>query len=447
MRIVIVGAGEVGVHLAEKLTLENHDITLIEADPKKAQAVQDAMDILVIHGNGASPHVLKKAGLENCDLFMAVTNMDEVNLIATLSASRFNVPFKIARVSNMEFYELDNFLGSKNLGTDLLINPEFECALQVANLIKIPGASDFAEFSGGEVILFGLTISDQASCVGKSLQDLRKGIEEIKFLVCSISRESETLIAKGDTIIQAGDMAYFIAHRSHLDQVYEFCGIEKKPIKRVMVLGGSRVSNYLCQIFEKQNIRATLIEPNEQKAEQLAEELANTLIINGEVKDLDLLIQEGLHDVDCFLALTPDDEDNMLTGIYAKNQQVPHVIALLGKLEYIPVFKKIGVHTSVSPRVAVTNSILKFVRSGNITYAATIQGSQTEIMELKVAKDAFVVNKTLKELKLPKDVLLAMVRRDHDDFIPGGETILKAGDNVVAITLSKDFRKLERLFS
>jgi len=447
MRIVIIGAGEVGVHLAEKLSLENHDITLIEANSERAQKVQDAIDILVLEGNGASPEVLKKAGLENCDLFLAVTNMDEVNIVSSLSASRYNVPFKIARVSNMEFYDLDNFLAAKNLGTDLLINPEFECALQVSNLLKIPGSTDYAEFAGGDVILFGLAPTREADCMGKLLMDLKPNSEEAQFLICSISRNGETLLPKGDTLIQPGDMVYFIARRTELDPVYEFCGLERTPIRRVMVLGGSKVSNYLCQIFEKQNIRATLIEPNERKAEQLAEELANTLIIHGDVKDLDLLIEEGLKEMDCFLALTPDDEDNMLTGIYAKNQNVEHVIALLGRLEYIPVFKKIGVHTSVSPRVTVTNSILKFIRGGNITSAATIQGSQTEIMEFEVEDNAHVNGKPLRELSLPDDVLFGMVRRDHEDFIPNGNTVLQSGDHVVTITLSKDHRKIERLFS
>jgi len=447
MKIVIVGAGEVGVHLAEQLSKENHDITLIEAKSQRAQEIQDSMDIMVIEGNGASPEVLKRAGLDRCDLFIAVTNSDEVNMIASLSASRYNVPFKIARVSHMGFYDLDNFLGSKNLGTDLLINPEFECALQVANLLKIPGASDYAEFAGGEVLLFGLNIGEGAPCLNESLQDLRKGIDDIHFLVCSISRGAETIIPKGGTVLEQEDHVYFIAQRNHLDQVYAFCGIERKPIKRIMVLGGSKVSNYICQILEKQNVRATLVIPNEKEAEQMAEELTNTLIINGDVKDFELLVQEGLGDTDCLLALTPNDEDNMLTGIFARNHQVPHVIALLGRLEYLPVFNKIGVNTSVSPRVAVTNSILKYARAGNITSVATIQNSQTEIMEFEVADGAHVAGHALKELKLPKDVLLAMVHRNHEDFIPNGDTTLRGGDHVVAITISKDHRKLERLFT
>jgi trk system potassium uptake protein TrkA len=446
MRIIIIGAGEVGAHLASQLTGENHDITLIEANAKKAQAVQDAMDIMVVRGNGASPSILKEAGIEQCDLFLAVTNKDEINILASLTASRFNVPFKIARVSNMDFYDLDNFLSSKNLGTDLLINPEFECALQVANLLKVPGATEYAEFAGGDVLLFGLTLGADAPCLNRSLQDLRQGIGDIKFLVCSITRGTKTLVPSGQTILQPEDQVYFIAHRQDLDEVYSFCGLTKTRIKRVMVLGGSRVANYLCHIFEKKNIRAILIEPNETRAEELAEELTNTLIINGDVKDLDLLTQEGLRDTDCFLALTPADEDNMLTGIFAKNQKVPHVITLLGKHEYMPVFKKIGVQISVSPRLEVTNTILKFVREGNITSAVTIQNNQTEIMEFQVNEDAVVRGKPLKEIKLPKDVLFAMVHREHTDFIPTGNTILQEGDHVVAMTLSKEHRKLERLF-
>ncbi|PIE02697.1 MAG: Trk system potassium transporter TrkA [Acidobacteria bacterium] len=447
MKIIIIGAGEVGVHLARHLSKEHHDITLIEEKSKRAQSIQDEMDIMVIEGNGASPEVLRKAGLAQCDLFLAVTNMDEVNMVASLSASRYNVPFKIARVSNMHFYDLDNYLGGKNLGTDLLINPEFECALQVANLLKIPGASEYAEFAGGDVFLFGLSIAEGAPCLKSSLQELRQDIEDIHFLVGSISRGAETFIPKGHTVLKAGDQAYFIAQRNHLDQVYDFCGIEKKPVKRVMILGGSKVSRYLCQILEKQNIKATLVVPDEFEAERMAEDLTNTLIINGDVKDFDLLLQEGLSDIDCFLALTPRDEDNMLTGIFAREKKVPYVIALLGKLEYLPVFNKMGVNTSVSPRVAVTNSILKYARTGNITSVATIQNSQTEIMEFEVAAGSFVEGKPLRDLKLPRDVMLAMVHRDYNDFIPSGDSVLRPKDHVVAITISKDHHKLEKLFT
>ena len=343
MRIVIVGAGAVGSHLAAHLSRESHDVTVVESNPERIRDLQDGLDIMVVEGNGASPKVMARADIERCDLMMALTNSDETNMIAALAAAQHNVPFKIARVSNMDYYYLDNWLAEKGLGMDLLVNPEFECALQISNLLSVPGASDVAEFGSGKCMLVGLTVAAGAPCIGQALQDLMMHYDHREFLVGAISRGDHNLIPTGKTRLQEGDQAYLICLRSALNLIYTFCGHERKPVKRVMILGGSKVAVYLCDMLERKKITTILIESNETQAELLAEELDKTLVIHGEPTDVELWEMEGLDETDAFLALTMDDEENLLSGLIARNHHVPVVIALLEKLNYVPLVNKVGV--------------------------------------------------------------------------------------------------------
>lgn len=376
MRVIIIGAGAVGSQLAAQLSKENHDVVVIEADKTRMSKLQDELDILVIEGNGASPRVLEENGIAQCDLIMALTNSDEINIVASLTACQHQVPFKIARVSNMDYYQLDNWLSEKILGVDLLVNPELECALQIRNLLMVPGASEVAEFGGGEALLLGLTLHEDARSVGVSLADLVLTQERHDFLVASITRAGRTIIPSGQTRLEAGDLVFLICLKEHLDEAYKFCGITREPIRRVMILGGSKVAVYLCKMLERMKIRSILVEQDEDIAEQLAVELDRTLVIHGEATDVGLWEMEGLHEAGAFLALTRDDEENLLSGLIARNHNVPIVIALLEKLNYVPLVNKVGVNTAVSSRLAIVDTILKWVRRGQYSLAGDSEGQR-----------------------------------------------------------------------
>ncbi|MCB1041460.1 MAG: Trk system potassium transporter TrkA [Acidobacteria bacterium] len=446
MRIIVVGAGSVGTHLAGHLSSENQDVTLIDASKQRAQVLQDQFDIMVVEGNGASPRILRKAGIERCDMLMAVTNSDETNMIAALAAAQYNVPFKIARVSDMDYYPLDDWLSEHHLGVDLLINPEFECALQIMNLLGVPEATDVAEFGSGQVLLVGLTVHEGAPCLEGPLHDLKIKFGVENYLIVAITRAGQTLLPHGSTHLEAGDQVYIIAKKQAMDYVYEFCGMDRKPIKRVMVLGGSKVAYYLCQMLERQRINATLIVADGDRAEELAEELDETLVIQGDATDVELLEQEGLNEMDAFLALTQDDEENLLTGLIARNHRVTVVIALLEKLEYVPLVKKVGVNTAVSSRLAVVDTILKYVRRGNILSVATLKGNSAEIIEFIVTERCKLVGTALKHLKLKTRVVFGMISRGQDVFIPTGFSTLEVGDKVVVIGQPESQRQLEAMF-
>lgn len=447
MRIVIIGAGAVGSHLADHLSKENHDVTVVETNKERGRKLNDELDILVIDGNGASPKVLREAGIERCDLMMALTNSDEVNLVASLAACEIQVPFRIARVSNMDYYLLDNWLAEKNLGVDLLVNPEFECALQIRNLLKVPGASDVAEFGGGKVLLAGLEVQDDAPCVGEPLSELKLRSEGEEFLVATITRNNRTIIPTGQTRLEAGDQVYFVCVKTFLDEIYRFCGLQRRPIRRVMILGGSKVAEYLCKMLERQKIATTLIESKEDEAEKLAVELDQTLVIHGDPTDVELWELEGLSEIDAFLSLTKDDEENLLAGLIARSHRAPVVIALLEKLEYVPLVNKVGVNTAVSSRLAIVDTILKYVRRGNILSVATLKGNEAEIIEFAATAQCRLLDKPIKDLKVPPEVLFAAVTRGREIFIPTGHTQIKEGDKVVVIAGPSSKRRIEELFS
>lgn len=435
-----------GSHLAAHLSRENHDVIVIDADAERIHRLQDELDIMVIVGNGASPKILAQADIEHCDLMMALTNSDETNMIAALSAARYDVPFKIARVSNMDYYQLDNWLAEKNLGMDLLVNPEFECALQINNLLSVPGASDVAEFGGGQLLLVGLSVAADAPCVGETLRELRLYNDRNDYLIGSLTRGERTIIPTGLTRIQPGDQAYVICLREALDDVYAFCGLKRLPVKRVMILGGSKVAVYLCNMLARKKFQTILIESDEERAEELAEELDHTLVIHGEPTKVELWEMEGLDEMDAFLALTKDDEENLLSGLIARNHSVPVVIALLEKLNYVPLVNKVGVNTAVSSRLAIVDTILKYVRRGNVLSLATLKGNKAEIIEFYASEKCSLLNVPLMSLKLPQGVLFGAITRGREIFIPTGHSQLKAGDKVVVIAGPVAKRRMEELF-
>lgn len=444
---MIIGAGAVGSQLAEQLSKENHDVVVIEKNRERLRKLQDELDILVIEGNGASPKVLKEAGVERCDLLMALTNSDEINLVASLTASQHRVPFKIARVSNTDYYLLDNWLGENNLGVDLLVNPEFECAIQINNLLKVPGATDVAEFGNGQAWLTGLEVTEDAMCVGETLQDLRLQYERDEFLIGALSRQGRTIIPTGQTKLEPGDKIFAICLKNQLDQIYQFSGLKRKKIRRVMILGGSKVAVYLCKMLERQKIRTTLIAKDEEVAQQLAEELDHTLVIHGEPNNTELWEMEGLEETDAFLSLTKDDEENLLTGLIARNNGISVVIALLEKLAYVPLVHKVGVSTAVSSRLAIVDTILKYVRRGNILSLATLKGNDAEIIEFLATDKCKILDKPLKDLKLPKEMLFGVISRGRESFVPTGYSQIKKGDRVVVIAGPHSKNRVEGLFA
>lgn len=424
-----------GYHLAARLSGEQHDVTVIERDPDLGSRIQSQLDVLVIEGNGASLTCLERAGIQSADLLLAVTNYDEVNLIACLIASQFGVDLKVARVSNPEYSERPGILEEKKFGADLLINPEQECAREILKLFHRLAASDVAEFAGGRVVLLALPVGSGAPALGRTLEEIGRTLEGRHFLTVAIDRDGESIIPDGSTRILKGDTIYLVSEAAYLPEAYRLLGLERERIRRAMLLGGGRVGTHLAMMLEREGVQPTVIEQNRDRCVALAEKLNSGLVLHGDATDLDLLAQEGIAETDGLAAVTSEDETNLLASLLAKHLGARKVITLLKRAEYIPLVTRIGIDAAVSPRLSTANRILQHVRGGRILSMAVMERNQAEAMEFEVLPDSRVDGKRIAELHLPKGTILGSIERGDQVIIPRGDTRVERGDRVVVFAL------------
>jgi trk system potassium uptake protein TrkA len=436
MRIIVVGAGEVGYHLAMRLS-EDHDVVVIEHNAELAGRIQSQLDVLVVEGNGASLAILEKAGIENTDLLLAVTNFDEANLIACLIASQFNVGLKVARVSNPEYYEREVVFGAEKTGADLLINPEKECAREILNHLLRSEAREVVEFADGRIVLLGLSVEAGAPAAGLTLSEIGERVVGDHFLTLAIDRNGTSIIPDGSTKLLPGDDIYLLAETPYLADAYRFLGLERKQVRHVMLLGGGRVGTSLAQLLETEGVQVTIIERSRARCVKLAELLNSALVLHGDATDLDLLAQEGVADTDGLVSITSEDETNLLASLLTKDMGARKVITLLKRSEYIPLVTKVGVDSAVSPRLSTANRILQYVRGGKILSMAVMERNQSEAMEIEIEHGSRAAGRRVRDLDLPDGAILGSVEREGEIMIPRGDTEIQVGDRVVVFALPK----------
>jgi len=445
MKILIVGSGAVGFTLAEHLSEEGHDIILLDQDPERASYAQDQLDIMTIAGNGASLSTLEQAGIEKVDLIAAVTNVDEVNLIACMSAAQFNVPVKVARISNPDYFTEAGRLESAKQGVDLMINPELECARETFQLLQSEAASELAFFAGGRVQLMGLRIQPDAPIVGQSLAEVAAGVKERRFLTAAIAREGQTIIPRGDDVFQPDDLAYIIGESTQMPLVLELAGYSKFRLSRVMIGGGGRTAVYLAEILEAHDVDVTIIEADRARCVKLAEKLKKALILHGNATDMELLEMEGVEEIEGFVVFTGSDDTNMLASLLAKTHGVPKVVALINRIDYIPLVSRVGIDAAVSPRLSAVNGILRYVRRGIVVGVASLRGIDAEAIEFSVRTGSDVVGKSLAEIDFPDHSLVGAITRGIRVIVPSGDVTLAAGDKVTVLAMPDAVKAVEKL--
>ena len=446
MRIVVVGAGEVGYHLAARLSAD-HDVVVIERDADIAGRIQAQLDLLVIEGNGASLTCLEKAGIQKAELLLAVTNLDEVNLIACLVASQFDVRLKVARVSNPEYYEGRSVLEQRKFGADLLINPEKECAREILKLFLRTAASDVAEFADGRIVLLGLGVEPEAPVAGLTLAEIGRKFSDRRFLTVAIDRNGDSIIPNGGTRLMPGDEIYLVSESQHLNEAYRLLGLESHRIRRVMLLGGGRVGLSLARMLEWEGIQPTVLEQSRDRCLHLAEKLETGLVLHGDATDLELLVQEGISETDGLAAVTSEDETNLLASLLAKHLGAPRVVALLKRSEYIPLVSRIGIDAAVSPRLSTANRILQHVRGDRILSMAVMERNRAEAMEVEVVEGSRAAGRSVEELALPRGAILGSVQRGDDVTIPRGDTRIEVGDRIVVFALPDAIEETAEFFT
>ena len=446
MKVLVVGAGEVGFHLAQRLSEENQDVVLIESDPERADFAGKQLDVLTVIGNGASLSVLDNAGVRGARMLLAVTSRDEVNLIACLAAKRLGVQYTIARISSPEYYERGSVLSREQLGIDLMINPERECAWETYQLLQSAAATDVAQFADGRVQLIGLQVREGAPVANRTLVQLAQDLRGYHYVTAAIVRDGVTTIPKGSSSIRPGDQIYLLAPTAEVQRIPRLAGYDRFRLRRVMIAGGSAEGEFLAQTLEEHGVETTVLDRDRRRCLELAERLPRTLVLHADATDLELLEMEGVSGIDGFVAATGHDETNLLSSLLAKTVGAKKVVSLVHKFEYLRLVPKVGIDASVSPRMSTVNAILRYVRRGRVMTVASLTGIDAEAIEFRVDESAKVAGKTLRELHFPKGGIVGLILRGDEIVMHRGDDRIVPGDDVIVFALPEAISDVEKLF-
>ncbi|MFH1278130.1 MAG: Trk system potassium transporter TrkA [Candidatus Eisenbacteria bacterium] len=447
MKVIIVGAGEVGFHIANHLSKQNHDIAVIERSPEKHRFLRDKVNALVVLGSGSSAATLEEAGVENADLFIAVTDQDEVNLVACLLAREYNVPRLIARVRTLDYGREDGKLNASKLGIDLLINPEAVVAGEICKIATHSLATEVVEFAGGQVLFIGLKVTAENPVAGVSLAELGEIRGLYRLVVTAISRGEKTIIPRGEDRIQEGDIIYYMCNREDLSSVDYLFGLEKKETKSVFILGGGRIGYLVARTLAERGIHVKVIDRNPDHCRSIAQDLEHVLILNTEGTDVDTLENEGIRDADVYITVTQDDSANILYSLLAKQRGAKRAVALVNHPVLLALAPTLGVDACISPRLATAGEILRYVRKGEVLSLAMVERSDAEVAEFIVPSFGAMVKRPLKDLSFPDGAIIGAVVRGEEVLIPRGDDHLEAGDHVIVFTLPGSIAPVEKFFS
>lgn len=445
MRIVIAGAGEVGTHLAKMLSNEDHQIILIDPEEETLQPIEASLDVLTYHASATSVSVLKDILQKKTDLFIAVTRSEDTNITASILAKRFGALKTIARVDNTEFLDTGNIEFFKAQGIDSMISPELIAAREVLNLLHETGTTEYMEFSGGKLTMFVQKLDSTSHIVDKSLEESSMISKSDQYRVVAIKRSDDTIIPRGSEVLRAGDQVFVISTREGIDEMMRVSGAESFEATNVMILGGSKIGEHVASHIQD-NSNVKLIESDPEQSEILAEKLENTLVINGDCRNVELLKNEGISKMEAFVAVTGNSETNILSCLLAQKMGVKKTIAEVENMDYISLAENSGIHTIINKKIAAASRIFRHTTSLNITQVKYMTGTDAEILEFNVPQKAKITKGTLRSLDFPKGALVAGGTRSGVPFIASGDTIIQPNDKVVVFTLPEAYDRLKRFF-
>ncbi len=446
MKIIIIGAGEVGFNIAQKLSEEGQDVVLIDSDPEKVTRITDELDVQAILGSGTSPKILLESKIDEADLLVAATNSDEVNIIACLLAQNLNKHLvKIARIRNHEYLDHKQLFRREVLGIDHVINPQSALVDNILGLMEVPGASEVIDFSDGKVKLIGFTVTENSPLAGMQLISLKKMGHKI--LIGAIVRDNQIIIPRGDDIINTDDLIYVVASRDEIKYVLSQFDLGLGELKRVIIVGGGQTGKALAMALDSRKIHTKLIDKDPDICNSLVEELERTIVIQGDGTDKALLEEENIRDHDYLVTLTGDEENNILISLLAKSIGVRKTITRVNKLAYIPLLSAIGIDTVVSSRLSAVRAILQYIRKGKIISVTPIKGEYAEAIEAEALETSEIVGTPLSKVKFPKGAILGGIVRNDEVIIPTGDTVVQAKDRLIIFSLRQSVPKLEKLLT
>ena len=448
MKVIIIGAGEVGYHIADSLSREEIDTVLVDINEERLREVSESLDIQTILGSGSSPAVLKRAGMAHADMVVAVTDSDETNMISCLLAStQSRVPVRIARIRNPELNEDSTLFSSSCLNIDLRINPEREAVNQILERLECPGASEVFSFADGRIRMLGFVIDPGAAVVGKSLIALRAMEPEFKVLITAMGRDEKFIVPAGDTVIENGDYLFAVTDAARVRELLRFFGRDTEPPRRIIIIGGGNTGVMLAEGIEKMGLSVKLIERRRDKCEDLAARLEKTIVLHGDGTSQELLKEENIQETDFFIAVTNDEEANILGALVAKLLGAKKVISLIRRIDYIPLVARVGIDGVINPRHAAISRILHFIRKGKILSATPLRDERAEVFEFVALETSEITDRPFKEIPFPRGTIVGAIVREERIIIPDGESVILPGDRVVIFTPHAAIHQLEKLLT
>ncbi len=445
MKIIIAGDGEVGVHLAKSLSELDYDITVVDPHDELLKRLESETDLLTIVGDATSPTVLRDAGVADCDLFLAVLHHESVNLMSCLLAKKLKAKKTVARITNAELLAPRNREMMREMGVDEMVCPERIAAKEITNLLANSVATEFFNFSDGLLTMYVIRLEDGSPVVGHAVKDLAQTYRDLQVKVVALLRGGETIIPHGDTVFHAGDLAYIIGRAGQVDNINRVAGKEAFSIRRVMMAGGGRIGRYAAQNLQD-SMHVTLIEEDRARAEELSASLSDTLVINGDATNIELLKEEGLERADAFISVTNSSETNVLTCLHAKRLGVRRTIALVENTGFITISQDIGIDTIINKKLITASYIARFIVKGDAVSSKWLSGTNAEVLELKVGKWSPATRKPIGQLDMPVGATIGGITRGRETMLPSRELQLKQGDRVVVFTMPKVMATVARLF-
>ena len=448
MKVVIIGAGEVGFNVAGHLVNENKDVVVIDKDHEAIRRVSDNIDVQVVNGSGSSPISLDEAGLKDAEILLAVTNSDEANLVACLVADILSPSTKkLARIRNADFDQYHDNFRKYAPHIDTLINPEIEVVKTIDRMMNMPGVVDVGEFADGRIKFIAILLDKDARLAGTRLSELSSISEKQRPLIVAVIREGKLIIPSGDDTLLAGDLIYFICEEEKLLDTLTVFDKHAEPVERVLIIGGGKIGIRLARLLDEKPVYTKIIEKNPDRCAKLAERLNKVVVLHGDGSDQELLKEENIQDIDVVVTLTGDEEINILASLLAKQMGARKTITKISKFSYFPLMSTIGIEQVVSPRLSAINTILQHIRRGKVLSSISIKGEQAEFMEAVALETSDIVGKPLKNISFPKGALVAGIIREENFIIPTGDSIVNPDDMIIIFARKQAIPKVEKILA
>ena len=448
MKIVIVGAGEVGFHLASRLARESKDVVVIDINPEAVKRLSESIDVQTITGSGRSPGILESAGIREAEIMLAVTDSDEVNVVACLMADALSpTTKKLARLRGSDFDRFHDTFKVNAPHIETVINPDIEVVRTIERLMSVPGAVDVGEFANGRIKFVGVYLEPGSRLAGVRLADLSSVLKEDRPLIAAVVRDNQLIIPRGHNHLRDGDLVYFISEEKNLLKHLSFFDKHATPVKRVLIVGGGRVGYRLAKQLEDKSLSCKIIEKCATRCDFLAEGLERTVVLHGDGSDQSLLVEENIHDTDLVVTLTGDEETNILTSLLAKRLGAKKTITQINKLSYLSLMSTIGIEQVVSPRLSAINSILQHIRRGKVLSAISIKGEEGEVMEALALPTSDIVSRPLKKIAFPKGSMVAGIIRKEAVIIPNGDSVIAPDDRIIIFATREAIPGVEKILS